>query len=183
MTVEAWGPGSSTPVSETLTVHVSNPTQHPTPLALGEESAYAEMNEGDEASAQDLLGDVWPARGFPLPHLQWPLTWQEDPYHEAYWEFYFYGFRPEATLLYEWEKTGRAAYLEKLLAILRSYVAYDRTRPESRTTFDNSHTSAYRAMELTNLYVKLKIAGALPKDVWKAPAVVGKVLSFAKPTT
>ncbi|HEX3910817.1 MAG TPA: heparinase II/III family protein [Solirubrobacteraceae bacterium] len=165
VTVKVWGPGSPTPLSEALTVHVSNPTQHPTPLALGEESAYAEMNEGEEAVAQDLLGDVWPARGFPLPHLQWPLTWQEDPYDEAYWEFYFYGFRPEATLLYEWQKTGRAAYLEKLLAILRSYVAYDRTRPENRVTFDNSHTSAYRAMELTNLYVKLKIAGALPKDV------------------
>ena len=50
---------------------------------------------------------MWPARGFPLPYLSWPLTWEEDPYHEAYWEFYFYGLRPEATLLYEWETTGR----------------------------------------------------------------------------
>jgi hypothetical protein len=163
--VKVWGPNATTPVIAEVTVHVSNPTLHPTPLALGEESAYAEMNEGDEASARNLLGDVWPARGYPLPHLAWPLSWQEDPYHEAYWEFYFYGLRPEATLLYEWEQTGYAPYMEKLIAILRSYAAYDRTRSENRVTFDNNHTSAYRAMELVNLYVKLKIAGALPKDL------------------
>ena len=163
--VKVWGPDAATPVSSELTVHVSNATQHPAPLALGEESAYAELDEGDEASARNLLGDVWPARGLPLPYLQWPLTWQEDPYHEAYWEFYFYGMRPEATLLYEWEQTSYAPYLEKLIAILRSYVAYDRTRPENRITFDNDHTSAYRTMELINLYVKLKLAAALPPDL------------------
>ena len=36
---------------------------------------------------------------------------------------------------------------------------------ENRVTFDNDHTSAYRTMELVNFYVKLKIAGALPKDL------------------
>jgi hypothetical protein len=165
VTVKLWGPNASTPVVTEVTVHVSNPTMHPTPLPLGEESAYAEMDEGEEASAQDLLGNVWPARGYPLPYLPWPLTWQEDPYHEAYWEFYFYGLRPEATLLYEWEKTGYAPYLEKLIAILRSYVTYDRTRSENRVTFDNDHTSAYRTMELVNSYVKLKIAHVLPQDL------------------
>ena len=106
VTVKVWGPDAPTPVSSEVMVHVANPTLHPTPLAFGEESMYAELDEGEEASAQDLLGNVWPARGLPLPYLEWPLTWQEDPYHEAYWEFYFYGLRPEATLLYEWEKNG-----------------------------------------------------------------------------
>jgi hypothetical protein len=165
VTVEVWGPDATTPVSSEVTVHVANPTQHPTPLPFGEESMYAELDEGEEGSAQDLLGNVWPARGLPLPYLEWPLTWQEDPYKEAYWEFYFYGLRPEATLLYEWEKTGKGAYLEKLIAILRSYVAYDRTRSLNTITFDNDHTSAYRTMELVNFYVKLKIAGALPQDL------------------
>jgi hypothetical protein len=165
VTVKVWGPNAATPVSADVTVHVSNPTLHPVPLPFGEESVYAELDEGEEASAEDLLGNVWPARGYPLPYLQWPLNWQEDPYNEAYWEFYFYGLRPEATLLYEWEKTDNSAYLEKLIAILRSYVAYDRTRPEDTITFDNDHTSAYRTMELINFYVKLKIAGALPKDL------------------
>ncbi len=165
VTVKLWGPNASSPVSTQVTVDVHNATIWPTPLALGEESAYAEMDEGEEATAQDLLGNVWPARGYPLPYLEWPLTWEEDPYHEAYWEFYFYGLRPEATLLYEWETTHDAAYLEKLIAILRSYVAYDATRPENTVTFDNDHTSAYRTMELINFYVKLKIAHALPADL------------------
>jgi len=165
LSVKLWGPGASTPVTTQLTLDVHNVTSWPTPLALGEESAYAEMDEGEEATAQDLLGNVWPARGYPLPYLEWPLTWQEDPYHEAYWEFYFYGLRPEATLLYEWETTANSAYLEKLIAILRSYVAYDATRPEDIVTFDNDHTSAYRTMELINFYVKLKLADVLPKDL------------------
>ena len=163
--VRLWGPGASTPVVTQVTVNVHNATVYPSPLSFGEESMYAELNEGEEATAQDLLENVWPARGFPLPYLSWPLTWQEDPYHEAYWEFYFYGLRPEATLLYEWDTTGRAAYLEKLIAILRSYVAYDATRPEDTVTFDNDHTSAYRTMELINFYVKLKVAHALPSDL------------------
>ncbi len=165
VTVKLWGPGASSPVSTQLTLDVHNLTSYPTPLALGEESVYAEMDEGEEATAQDLLGNVWPARGFPLPYLEWPLTWTEDPYHEAYWEFYFYGLRPEATLLYEWETTANSAYLEKLIAILRSYVAYDATRPVNTVTFDNDHTSAYRTMELINFYVKLKLAHALPTDL------------------
>ncbi len=165
VTVKLWGPDASEPVSTQVTVDVHNTTAYPTPLPFGEESAYAEMNEGEEAVAQDLLGNVWPARGYPLPYLEWPLTWTEDPYHEAYWEFYFYGLRPEAELLYEWETTGYTPYLEKLIAILRSYVAYDATRPVNTVTFDNDHTSAYRTMELINFYVKLKIAHALPSDL------------------
>jgi hypothetical protein len=165
LAVKLWGPGASVPVVSEVTVDVHNLASYPTPLPGGRESMYAELNEGEEATAQDLLGNVWPARGFALPYLQWPLTWQEDPYHEAYWEFYFYGLRPEATLLYEWQSTGNAAYLEKLIAILRSYVAYDRVRALDTTTFDNDHTSAYRAMELVNFYFKLKAAGALPADL------------------
>ena len=163
--VRLWGPGAASPVVTQVTVTVHNTTVYPAPLPFGEESMYAELNEGEEAIAQDLLENVWPARGFPLPYLPWPLTWQEDPYHEAYWEFYFYGLRPEATLLYEWETTGRTAYLERLIAILRSYVAYDATRAEDTVTFDNDHTAAYRTMELINFYVKLKIAHALPADL------------------
>jgi hypothetical protein len=165
VTVLLWGPGASTPVSTQVTVTVSNAALHPTPLAFGEESMYALFNEGDLASAQNLLANVWPARGYALPYLGWPLTWTEDPYHDAYWEFYFYGMQPLPALLYEWENTGQAPYLEKLIAILRSYVTYDRTRPVDRTTFDNDHASAYRTMALVQFYVKLKRAGVLPADL------------------
>ena len=52
VTVKVWGPDAATPpVSTTLTVHVSNPTLHPVPLAFGKESMYALFNEGEPASA------------------------------------------------------------------------------------------------------------------------------------
>lgn len=163
--VRVWGPNASTPVSAQVTVHVSNPTLHPTPLPFGKESMYALFNEGDEASANDLLDNVWPARGYPLPYLGWPLTWTENPYNDAFWVFYFYGMQPLPTLLYEWETTHRSVYLEKLIAILRSYVAYDRIRPVSTLTFDNNHASAYRTMALIQFYVKLHRDGVLPADL------------------
>ena len=96
------------------TVTVSNKTVYPTPLPFGKESIYAEFNEGDAATANNLLDNVWPARGFPLPKLGWPLTWTEDPYNDAFWRFYHYGLRPESSLLYEWQTTGERRYLDKL---------------------------------------------------------------------
>jgi hypothetical protein len=126
---------------------------------------YAEFNEGSPATANNLLDDVWPSRGFALAKLDWPLTWTEDPYNDAYWRFFFYGLQPEATLLYEWEQTRDRRYVDKLVAILRSFVAYDVTRPAQPLTFDNNHAAAYRAMELVNMYVKLDRDGQLPSDL------------------
>jgi len=160
-----WGPDATTSVSSQVTVRVSNPTLHPTPLPFGKESMYALFNEGEAASANNLLDNVWPARGYPLPYLNWPLTWTENPYNDAFWVFYFYGMQPLPTLLYEWEVTHDASYLEKLIAILRSYVAYDQVRPYDSLTFDNAHASAYRTMALVQFYVKLKRDGVLPTDL------------------
>jgi len=61
------GPNASTPVIGEVTVHVSNPTLHPTPLALGEESAYAEMDEGDEASARNCSATCGPHAAIRCP--------------------------------------------------------------------------------------------------------------------
>jgi len=165
LAVRAYGPRATTPVTTTMNVTVSNKTVYPTPLPVGRESLYAEFNEGDAATANNLLDDVWPARGFPLPKLAGPLSWTEDPYNDAYWRFYHYGLRPEASLLYQWRATGDRRYLEKLVAILRSFTAYDATRPVNTRTFDNDHAAAYRAMTLVNYYWKLQQDGELPADL------------------
>ncbi len=165
VTVKIWGPDATTPVSTQLTVHVSNPTLHPVPLAFGKESMYALFNEGELATANNLLDNVWPARGYPLPHLEWPLTWTENPYNDAFWVFFYYGMQPLPTLLYEYETTHQTAYLNKLVAILRSYVAYDKVRPVNTVSFDNNHASAYRTMALVQFFVKLKRDGVLPADL------------------
>ena len=171
VTVQAYPHGSYSPVVASVSVTVSNRTVFPTPLPFGKESMYSEFNQGDAASANpaavanNLLDNVWPARGFPLVHLGWPLTWTEDPYNDAFWRFYQYSLRPESSLLFMWKTTGDRRYLDKLIAILRSYVAYDQIRPENTLTFDNNHAAAYRAMTLTNFYFKLRDAGELPADL------------------
>ncbi len=165
LAVRAYGPRSTTPATATETARVSNPTVYPTPLPFGKESLYAEFNEGDAATANNLLDNVWPARCCALPKLGWPLTWTEDPYNDAFWRFFHYGLRPETSLLFEWETTGDVRYRDKLVAILRSFAAYDAIRPVNTLTFDNNHAAAYRAMTLLNYYFKLQRAGALPEDL------------------
>lgn len=165
VTVRAHAPGVAAPASAQADVTVQNNTVHPPPLPLGKESAFVDLNEGNVAVADNLLDDVWPARGFPLVNLGWPLTWTEDPYRDTYWRFYHYGLRPLGDLLYAWQTTGDVRYRDKLVAVLRSYVAYDATRPFNRLTFDNNHASAFRAMTLVNSYFKLQRAGALPDDL------------------
>ena len=165
LTVKLWGPSASVPTSASVTVTVSNKTVHVTPLPFGKESAYAVFNEGDQATANNILDGTWPARGYALPYLGWPLTWTEDPYGDAYWRFYFYGMQPLSSLLYEWQSTASSVYLSALISILRSYVAYDDTRPLNTNTFDNDHASAYRTMTLINIYFKLKRDGVLPADL------------------
>jgi hypothetical protein len=168
VTVRAFGPGDATPAVTRITVMVSNKTAYPAPLPFGKESMYAEFNQGDAATAANLLDDVWPARGHPLPRLGWPLTWKEDPYGDAYWRFYHYSLRPLSSLLYQWQTTRQAAYRDKLVAILRSFAAYDAKRPYDRLTFDNPHAGAYRTMTLVNFFMKLKRGGALPADLEKS---------------
>ncbi|MCC6830880.1 MAG: heparinase II/III family protein [Thermoleophilia bacterium] len=160
--VRAYGFGDRTPATAQAAVTVQNNTVHSAPLPLGKESVFADINEGDVPVADNLLDDVWPARGFPLVNLGWPLTWTEDPYRDTYWRFYHYGLRPLGDLLYAWQTTGDARYRDKLVAILASYTGYDAARPFNRLTHDNNHASAFRAMTLVNCYFKLQRAGALP---------------------
>jgi hypothetical protein len=135
------------------------------PLPLGKESMFASINEGDLPTADGILNDVWPARGFPPAKLPSSLTWTEDPYKDAFWRFMFYGLQYTSHLLWAYFATGDDRYQGKLVAILRSFVVYDETRPWNRQTFDNPHQSAYRAMVLVNTYFKLKKTGHLPGDL------------------
>ena len=88
----------------------------PTPIALGSEGIYSEFNEGDLATADNLLNDVWPARPPLRPvHLDWPLSWTEDPYGDAYWRFYFYSLRSTSSLLWAYATTRDERYHRRLV--------------------------------------------------------------------
>jgi hypothetical protein len=160
--VRAVGPRGGPPATASASVQVANrPAGFAPPLPSGRESMYAEFNQGDLATADNLLDGVWPARGFPLPRLSSPPAWTEDPYGDAYWRFFFYGLRPTANLVWAFETTGDPRYADRLEAILASYVEHDRTRPEDRRTFDNPHAAAYRAMVLVNSHARLRRWGRL----------------------
>lgn len=137
----------------------------PVPLTLGRESMFVNVNVGDFGTARALLSNRWPRRGHAPVQLAWPLTWRENPGDDAYFRFQFYGLQPTANLLWAYRRTNDRRYLDRLLAILRSYVAYDRTRRYDRLTFDNPHPAAFRAMVLVNTYVKLARTGDLPPDL------------------
>jgi len=86
----------------------------PPPLPLGLESLYADINQGEFKVADQMLADVWPARGFQPVYLPRPLTWTEDPYHDAYWRFMFYSLRYTSNLLWAYGNSGNQAYLDRL---------------------------------------------------------------------
>ena len=129
------------------------------------EAMYLELEQGDLETADGIMNDTWPARGFPAAKLAWPLTWTEDPYNDAFFRFMFYSLRYTEHLWFAYRATGEERYLEKLHAILRSYIANEKVRPFNRRTIDNEHATAYRVMVLTYLYVKLEKRGSLPPDV------------------
>jgi hypothetical protein len=157
----------------------------PTPIWSGPESAYAEFNGGTKATADALLDDVWPARSPRKPvKLDWPLTWTEDPYQDAYWRFFYYSLRPTSSLLWAYATTKDARYLKRLRAILSSYAAHDATRSYDRLTFDNPHAAAYRAMVLVNTVVKLKrwavLPAALERDLTESLRRLGAFLELPR---
>lgn len=155
-----------------LAVSCASPTDTPwtppeAPPPPPREAMYLELEQGDLAVADGILSDVWPARGFPAAKLAWPLTWTEDPYDDAFFRFMFYSLRYTEHLWFGYRTTGHQRYLDKLYAILRSYIAHEPGRAYDHHKFDNEHATAYRVMVLTNLYVKLEQAHMLPDDVGK----------------
>lgn len=133
--------------------------------ALPREAIYYELDQGDLATADGILDDVWPVRGHPAAKLPWPLTWTEDPHDDAYFRFMFYSLRHTEHLLWAYRETRDVRYREKLFAILRSFLAHDADRPYDKRKIDNEHATAYRAMVVTNIVIKLEAARELPADL------------------
>lgn len=138
----------------------------PTPLPAGRESMYSLLNVGTWAEADELLNNRWKISRFDPVDLAGMPTWREDPYQDQYWRFIFYSLRPTSNLLWAYYQRGEARYREKLLDILRSYVAYDTaSHPVDRLGMDEPHALAFRAMVLVNTFVKLNRSGDLPADL------------------
>jgi hypothetical protein len=149
----------------------------PVNLPFGRESIYSLVNTGSMRDADALLRDVWRIPRFKDVTLPGGPTWNEDPYRQKYWLFYFFSLRPTTNLLWAYYQTGRTEYRDKLIAILRSYLRHDAANPPpDKLGMDDPHALAFRAMVLLNTYAKLKRSGDLPADLG-APmvAAIGRI--------
>lgn len=123
----------------------------------GPEVLYRFLNQGTRKDADLLLANRWPVTRFPDVELPPSPTWTEDPFHENFWRFEFYGLRPVRHLVWAWQTTKDTRYLERLLQVMESFVAHGH---DAAFAWDR-HTTAFRGMSLVNIYVKLKQGAAL----------------------
>lgn len=127
----------------------------------GKELVYSFLDEGSLPVADQNLQNVFTVERS-SPVKLYPLTWEEDPYHDEYWKFVFYSLRPTTDLLYAYRTTHDEAYRVKLLEILQSFLTMG---TQKENAWEDSHAVAFRTMVLTNTWWKLREAHALPIDV------------------
>jgi hypothetical protein len=125
---------------------------------------YRFLDEGNLASADKIVADLWPVNRHPDVQLGWPLTWTENPYDEKYWRFIFHGMRPLAHLLWAYRTTGDVRYRDKLLGAMASFVG----RAVDSPYLWDPHTTAFRTMVLVNVEVTLGERGDLTPDLARA---------------
>jgi hypothetical protein len=138
-------------------------------LRDGKEAIYSFLSEGSISNANGIVENRWDmGNRFPVATID-TITWTEDPFGDDYWRFLFYSLRPTSNLLFAYYKTGQPKYLDKLTAILTSFVAYDEQRPTGppydRRTFDYRYGAAFRAMVLVNTVGKLQRIGELSPEL------------------
>jgi hypothetical protein len=152
-------------------------------LESQQECIYDFLSSGRLAYADEALNDIWDIGARAQPIQLTPITWTEHPF-DSYWQFIFYSLRPTANLLWAYYATEDTQYRDKLIEVLRSYAAFElarpvNNRPKDRTTFDNRHTTAFRAMVLVNTYVKLDRSSDLPDDLRQnIRAILGRLGAF-----
>lgn len=144
-----------------------NPTRsaelHPPAEAWPEERelVYRWLGEGDTETADLIQEGVWELPRFDPIELDYPPSWTEDPYDEAYWRFIFYGLRPLRHLLGAYEATGDIGYLETLAELLESFANGRDASPH----LADPHAAAFRTMVQVASYGALRRAELLDADI------------------
>jgi peptidoglycan/xylan/chitin deacetylase (PgdA/CDA1 family) len=126
------------------------------------DAIFSSLDEGDIKIADLCLDDMYKMPRFDPVKISPPITWEEDPYPNArYWRLNFYGLRFTTNLLYAGTETGNSAYYDKLLEILDSFLNGGINKTHS---WDDFNGVAWRAMVLTNTWLKLHERDALPDE-------------------
>ncbi len=136
----------------------------------GKETVYDFLDVGSIARADLVVKDQYQLPRYKAVTIH-HITWNEDPYREVYWRFNFYALQPCVDLLWAYRATGDHVYYDKLLTILRSYIAADDARVDrygkgfKPYRWDNKYSSAIRTLILINIRAKLAARHKLPADV------------------
>jgi hypothetical protein len=128
----------------------------------GKESIYTFLESGSREKANELLQNVYDFDRWPASTLKTPLTWNENPYNERYWQFLFSSMRFTRNLLTAAKETGQERYYDKLEEIVNSFITDGLNNPSS---WDDYHAAAFRTMVLINTWWDLRSAGKLTAEM------------------
>jgi hypothetical protein len=107
-------------------------------------------------TADDLMLDRYHLGPHPAVTLPHALAWTEDPLGDRQWRQKLQQLRFVMALMYRWQGTGDAAYRDRAIELVRSWVAANpRSHPASPSAWKDQVT-AWRAMTLVCM------AGMLP---------------------
>jgi hypothetical protein len=145
-------------------------------LSGADQTVYAAISDGSIAIADGILQGRFAIPRFRPVAIPADELWRADPYHAGYWHFYYYSLRPTTSLLIAYEKTGRRAYLERLLGLLGDFVV---SEPSSRIAWSDAHSVAFRGLVLTYEWWELRRLHALLPSASRALlAEISKTADF-----
>lgn len=124
-------------------------------------------------AARHLMAGRYKLGDHPLVTLGLRLKWSEDPLHDRNWRERLQMLRFPMALMIEWRDTGDRRYLDRALALVRSWIAHNpRSDPASAYSWGD-HATAWRTMTL------VCIARMLPRTRWLVRAITthGAVLA------
>ena len=98
--------------------------------------------------ADQLMADRYEFPPFRAAKLPVHLTWAENPFHDANWQFQFHSLWWLLSLTQAWQSTGRVAYLDRALELAHSWVVLNpKDDPPSPYSW-NDHSTALRSIVL-----------------------------------
>jgi hypothetical protein len=127
----------------------------------GKDLIYDFLDDGDMASADLLLNNIYPIKRYKDVKITPQITWEEDPYNDRYWRFLFYGLRPTSHLLVAGRETGDQKYYDKLIQIVDGFLE---TGTHKTHAWDDYHAVAFRTMMLTHIWWDLRKHDRLTVD-------------------
>lgn len=136
---------------------------------------YCRYSSDYLANADRLLADRYRLSPHPIVRLPHDLRWNEDPLHDRNWQFQFHALRYVLDLFAAWHRTGRVAYRDRAVFLLRDW-ARDNPRFGAPSPFSwNDHSTALRAV------VYACAADLLPMTTWLRTALVLHGRTLADP--